>query len=53
MNRQAFELLQPEKELVVVPGAGHLSEEPGALEQGARLAAEWFSRYLGGDGGAR
>jgi hypothetical protein len=44
---QAFaELTMPDKELVVVPGAGHLVEEPGALEEVARLAASWFRRYL-------
>jgi dipeptidyl aminopeptidase/acylaminoacyl peptidase len=34
-------------ELAVVPGAGHLFEEPGALEEVARMAADWFSRHLG------
>jgi len=34
------------KELVVVPGAGHLFEEPGALDTVARLAADWFIRHL-------
>ena len=34
------------RELVVVPGATHLFEEPGALGEVARLAAEWFGRYL-------
>jgi putative phosphoribosyl transferase len=53
LNRQAFELLRTEKRLVVVPGATHLFEEPGALEQVARLAVEWFSRYLGGDDESR
>jgi len=33
-------------ELVVVPGATHLFEEPGTLEKVADLAAEWFARYL-------
>jgi len=32
---------------VVVPGATHLFEEPGALDEVARLAAEWFSRFIG------
>jgi hypothetical protein len=32
--------------LVVVPGASHLFEEPGALEEVARVAADWFGRYL-------
>ena len=30
----------------IVPGAGHLFEEPGALERVARLASEWFVRFL-------
>jgi putative phosphoribosyl transferase len=48
LNRRALaELRAPVKELVVVPGASHLFEEPGALETVARLAAEWFGRYLG------
>jgi dienelactone hydrolase len=48
LNRQALELLgAPEKQLVVVPGASHLFEEPGALEEVARLAVAWFSRFLG------
>jgi pimeloyl-ACP methyl ester carboxylesterase len=36
----------PEKQLVIVPGATHLFEEPGKLDQVARLAAEWFKRHL-------
>jgi len=36
------------KKLVIVPGAGHLFEEPGKLEEVARLAARWFTRYLSG-----
>ena len=35
-----------EKELVIVPGATHLFEEPGALEEVARLASGWFTRHL-------
>jgi putative phosphoribosyl transferase len=42
LNRRALELLQTEKRLVVIPGATHLFEEPGALEEVARLATEWF-----------
>jgi hypothetical protein len=34
------------KELIIVPGATHLFEEPGALERVADLATEWFSRHL-------
>jgi len=49
LNRQALELLPAEKRLVIVPGATHLFEEPGALEQVARLAADWFLHYLVGD----
>jgi putative phosphoribosyl transferase len=46
MNRQALARLNVEKELVIVPGATHLFEEPGALEQVARLAGDWFVRHL-------
>jgi pimeloyl-ACP methyl ester carboxylesterase len=37
----------PVKKLVIVPGASHLFEEPGTLEEVARLAADWFAHYLG------
>jgi dienelactone hydrolase len=46
LNRQAYDKLKAEKELVIIPGATHLFEEPGALEEVARLASEWFSRHL-------
>jgi dienelactone hydrolase len=46
LNRAAFALLRAEKQLVIVPGATHLFEEPGALDEVARLAREWFNRYL-------
>ena len=46
LNKWALARLRCEKELVVVPGATHLFEEPGALDQVARLAAEWFVRHL-------
>ena len=46
LNRAAFAQLRCEKQLVIVPGATHLFEEPGALDQVARLAREWFQRYL-------
>lgn len=46
MNQDALAELQCEKKLVIVPGATHLFEEPGTLEEVARLAAEWFRRYL-------
>jgi putative phosphoribosyl transferase len=45
LNEQAFARLAGEKSLVVVPGATHLFEEPGALEAVARLAAHWFQRH--------
>jgi len=46
LNRQAFDALVRTKQLVIVPGATHLFEEAGALEQVASLASEWFSRFL-------
>ena len=46
MNRAAFEKLSCEKRMEIVPGASHLFEEPGTLEQVARLAREWFARFL-------
>jgi putative phosphoribosyl transferase len=47
MNREALMKLQcPDKKLVIVPGATHLFEEPGTLEEVARIAAEWFSRHF-------
>jgi putative phosphoribosyl transferase len=50
MNRDALAKLKcPEKKLVIVPGATHLFEEPGTLEEVARLAAEWFSHYFTAD----
>jgi putative phosphoribosyl transferase len=47
MNREAFEQIRAQKKLEVVTGATHLFEEPGKLEEVARLAAAWFARYLG------
>lgn len=46
LNRLALALLPGDKRLEIVPGATHLFEEPGALEQVARLASDWFTRYL-------
>jgi putative phosphoribosyl transferase len=46
MNQQAYAQLRCEKELTIVPGATHLFEEAGTLEEVARLAAEWFTRRL-------
>lgn len=50
MNKQAYELLTGPKELAIVPGATHLFEEPGTLEEVSRLAANWFVKYLGTGG---
>jgi putative phosphoribosyl transferase len=47
LNEAAFQQLRiPQKQLVIVPGASHLFEEPGKLEEVARLAAGWFNRHL-------
>ena len=47
MNEWALARLgSPVKRLEIVPGATHLFEEPGTLEEVARLAAEWFARHL-------
>lgn len=46
MNAEALRKLTAVKRLEIVPGATHLFEEPGALEQVSRLAREWFTRYL-------
>ncbi len=48
LNREAFRALRSEKDLIVIPGATHLFEEPGALEQVADHAARWFGRHLSG-----
>ncbi len=46
MNREALARMQVEARLEIVPGATHLFEEPGTLEEVARLARDWFARYL-------
>ncbi len=48
LNREAHARLHCEKELSVIPGATHLFEESGTLEEVARQAAVWFSRHLRG-----
>ncbi len=55
LNEQALGRMNPDtqKEMIIVPGATHLFEEPGALEYVARLATDWFGRYLGSDAKAR
>jgi putative phosphoribosyl transferase len=46
LNRQAYAALCTEKQLVIVPRATHLFEEPGTLEEVARVATQWFTQYL-------
>jgi dienelactone hydrolase len=48
LNRTAYRELRAEKELKIIPGATHLFEEPGTLEQVATVAARWFERHLTG-----
>ncbi len=45
-NQQALQLLNGRKAIEIIPGAAHLFEEPGALEQVAHLATEWYRHYL-------
>lgn len=47
MNREAMEKMKAERELIIVPGATHLFEEPGKLDEVAALARDWFLRHLG------
>lgn len=46
LNQLAYDQLRCEKEMVIVPGATHLFEEPGTLEEVARQAAAWFAQHL-------
>ncbi|MDI6890794.1 MAG: dienelactone hydrolase family protein [Thermodesulfovibrionales bacterium] len=46
LNQQSYKLIKAEKELRIIPGATHLFEEPGTLEEVARFAAEWFKKHL-------
>lgn len=46
LNEQAYAAMNCEKQLILVPGATHLFEEPGTLEQAARHATDWFLKYL-------
>lgn len=50
MNQEAIAQLTTEAELIIVPGATHLFEEPGTLDEVARLAATFFQRHLAGAG---
>lgn len=53
LNEQALRLLRCPKQMVIVPGATHLFEEAGALEQVAELAKDWFHRHLRANAGPR
>ena len=46
LNQEAYAQLRCEKQLTIVPGATHLFEEPGTLEEVTRLATDWFSRHM-------
>lgn len=46
LNEKAFSMLRVQKEIRIVPGASHLFEEPGKLEEVAKLAVDWFEKYL-------
>lgn len=46
LNRKAYDKLRSEKKLVIVRRATHLFEEPGTLEEVAKLAKDWFAKYL-------
>jgi dienelactone hydrolase len=47
LNEAALAQLRCEKRMVIVAGATHLFEEPGTLDEVARLARDWFKQYLG------
>lgn len=51
LNKKSLELLACKKELKVIPGATHLFEEPGALEEVAVMAADWFKKFLSEEAG--
>ena len=46
LNQQAYALMNCKKELTLIPGATHLFEEPGTLQQAAHSAADWFAQHL-------
>jgi pimeloyl-ACP methyl ester carboxylesterase len=46
LNQRALDRLSGERELQIIPGATHLFEEPGTLDEVARLAARWFADHL-------
>jgi alpha-beta hydrolase superfamily lysophospholipase len=46
LNEQAFEKMNCKKELTIIPGASHLFEETGKLEEVTRQANDWFLKYI-------
>jgi len=46
LNQQAYAQLECEKKIVLIPGATHLFEEPGTLEEVARISADWFAEHM-------
>ena len=46
LNKQAMAQMTAETKLVIIPGATHLFEEPGKLEEVAKISTDWFIRYL-------
>lgn len=48
LNAAAYDAMRCERHMAIVPGAGHLFEEPGTLDQVVTLASDWFRRHLGG-----
>ena len=46
MNKDAYDQMKAVRKMEIVPGASHLFEEPGALDIVARLASDWFRKYL-------
>jgi putative phosphoribosyl transferase len=46
LNMEAYKALTAEKDLKIIPGATHLFEEPGKLDEVAELAAQWFTAHL-------
>jgi putative phosphoribosyl transferase len=48
LNSAALNVMRCKREIVIVPGAGHLFEEPGTLDHVVTLAKDWFVRHVGG-----
>jgi len=46
LNQKAYDQLHCTKKMEIIPGATHLFEEPGTLEEVAKLAADWFKKWL-------